>query len=196
MTAVDFFFDLSSPYSFLAESQMAGLAKRTGCEVIYRPMVLSVVFRETHNHAPLECPAKARYMGLDLYRWAARYEIEFQFSSHFPLNTMSAMRLILALKTPAERRQMAHQLFRAVWVQNQDISDEKVLFEVVAQTGLVSGPIEPIISDPEVKLALRKNTEEAVARGAFGAPTIFVGSQMFCGNDRLDFVEAAIRATG
>lgn len=193
MTKVEFFFDLSSPYSFLAESQLAGLAARTGCELVYRPMVLTVVFRETHNHAPVECAAKARYMGMDLYRWAARYGIEFQFSPHFPLNTMSAMRLILSLKTDTERQQLAHRLFRAIWVENLDITDEATLREVALQTGLVDGDISTIVQDPEVKMALRKNTEEAVARGAFGAPTLFVGDQMFCGNDRLDFVEAAIR---
>src|SRR5437868_11978168 len=95
MKRVEFFFDLSSPYSYLAATQLPELCHRAGAELSYRPMVLHAVFKASGNVLPVKVPHKARWMGRDLERWAGHYNVPFRFSSHFPVNAIKAMRLIL-----------------------------------------------------------------------------------------------------
>jgi 2-hydroxychromene-2-carboxylate isomerase len=191
MKKLDFFFDLSSPYSYLAATQMLPLAERTGAAVAWRPMVLGAVFKTVGNEMPARVPHKARWMGNDLQRWAEHYGVPFRFSSHFPSNAIKAMRLVLVDEKKAAAVALAG--FRAMWADDQDLTQDDVLRQIAAAGGLDPATALSAIENPEVKERLRANTDEAVARGAFGAPTMLVGDELFWGNDRLHFVEAALR---
>lgn len=191
MKKLEFFFDLSSPYSYMAATQMKPLADKTGAEVVWRPMVLGAVFKATGNEMPARIPAKARWMGNDLMRWADYYGVPFRFSSHFPANAIKAMRLVLV--DDAKAADVALAGFGAMWADDRDLTDETVLRSVAEIGGLDPAAAMQAIETPAIKEKLRANTDEAVARGAFGAPTMLVGDELFWGNDRLHFVEAALR---
>jgi 2-hydroxychromene-2-carboxylate isomerase len=188
---LEFFFDLSSPYSYLASTQMQPLADKTGAEIAWRPMVLGAVFKATGNEMPARVPGKARWMGNDLQRWADHYGVPFRFSSHFPANAIKAMRLILV--DDAKAAAVAQAGFRAMWADDRDLTDDGVLRSIAEMGGLEPAAAMQAIETPAIKDKLRVNTDEAIARGAFGAPTMLVGDELFWGNDRLHFVEAALR---
>ena len=191
MKKVELFFDLSSPYSYLAATQMKPLVERTGAAVAWRPMVLGALFKTVGNDMPARVPHKARWMGNDLARWAAQYGVPWQFSSHFPLNTIKAMRLVLVDDVKAGAVALA--AFRAMWAEDRNISDDAELRRIAEMGGLDPATALQAIEGPAIKDRLRANTDEAMARGAFGAPTMFVGDELFWGNDRLHHVEAALR---
>jgi 2-hydroxychromene-2-carboxylate isomerase len=194
MKRVDFFYDLSSPYSYLASTQIESVAARAGAEIGWRPFVLGGVFKATGNVMPASVPAKAKYMVDDLDRWAKHYGVEFKMSLRFPVNAIKAMRLIVAagMESPGRAPAATHAAFRALWVDDRDLGDEAVLRDVARAAELDAERVTALIERPEVKDALRKNGDEAVAHGAFGAPAFIVGGELFWGNDRLHFVEAAL----
>jgi 2-hydroxychromene-2-carboxylate isomerase len=193
MKPVDFFFDLSSPYSYLASTQMEALAQRSGARIHYRPMVLAAVFKAASNVMPAASPPKAKWMLTDLTRWAHEYGVPFVMSRHFPANTIKAMRLVLVGETESKGPQVALSAFRAMWVEDRDLTQESELRRIAGDAGLDPDRALARIEDPEIKDRLKANTDEAVQRGAFGAPAIFVGDQLFWGNDRLHHVERALR---
>jgi 2-hydroxychromene-2-carboxylate isomerase len=196
MKSIEFFFDLSSPYSYLASTQIDALAARHGAEVRWRPFVLGAVFKATGNVMPAACAPKARYMMTDLERWARHYGVPFRMTPRFPVNALTGMRLVLIAEraTPGLGRKLAQVLFHALWVDDLDITDGGVLHLLTVAAGLDEATAQDGLGDPTIKDALRANTDEAVRRGAFGAPAIFLGDQLFWGNDRLHFLEAALAA--
>jgi len=190
---LEFFYDYVSPYSYLANSQLETLV---GCDVAYRPMFLGGVMKATGNQPPGVLPARLRYLQRDLDRWARYYGIPFRNNSIFPQNTLAALRLALVAQRGGSFDRVHQRLFDAMFVNDRDLSDIAVLREILVAAGLDAGAMLAAIEDPDIKAMLKANTEEAVARGAFGAPTMFVGDEMFFGNDRLPFVRAAIEAAG
>jgi 2-hydroxychromene-2-carboxylate isomerase len=189
---LDFFFDLASPYSYLAATQVGDLGRRAGATVAWRPIALGAVFKAVGYEGPTHIPAaKQRYQLQDLSRWAAEYGVPWRWSSHFPSNTIKAMRLILVDDSRAEAVALAG--FRAMWAEDRDLKDEAVLRAIAATGGLDPDAALAAIETPAIKDRLKANGEEAIARGVFGAPTSIVGDQLFWGNDRLSFVEAALR---
>ena len=192
---VEFFFDLGSPASYLAHTQLPDLCRDAGAALVYRPMLLGGVFQATGNASPAMIPAKGRYMIRDLARFAERYGVPMRFNPHFPINTLTLMRLLVALQLyQAERFDDALQaLFRAIWVDGVNMGDPARVAGVLVAAGFDAAALQVQIAEPVVKDALKATTEEAVKRGVFGAPTCFVGGEMFFGQDRLDFVREALR---
>jgi 2-hydroxychromene-2-carboxylate isomerase len=193
MKHVDFYFDLSSPYSYLAATQIDAVAARAGGVVRWRPMVLGAVFKTAGNDMPARVPAKAVYMLKDLERWAEEYGVPFRFTSRFPLNAMKAMRCIVAAEEKSLEGALSLALFRAVWVDDRDVTDPAVLREVLAGVGLDPDATLAATDTQPVKDRLRAYTDGALGLGAFGAPTMVVGDALFWGNDRLHFVEKALK---
>lgn len=190
---IEFLFDFGSPATYLAHTQMPRLAADTGARVDYVPMLLGGVFKATGNQSPMAVPAKGRWMGRDLARWAGRYGVPFAFNPHFPVNTLTLMRGAVAVQARQPGRFMPYvdAVFRAMWVEPVDLGDPAVLASTLQAAGFDPHELLAMVGDAEVKARLIANTEAAVARGVFGAPTFFVGSEMFFGQDRLDFVREA-----
>ncbi len=191
---LEFFFDYVSPFSYLANSQVAALAARTGAELLYRPFLLGGVMQATGNQPPATLPARGKYMAKDIPRWLRRYELEFAFNPHFPMKTLNAMRGALAAQELGVFPTYHAALFRAAWAEKANLADAAVLRDVIAKAGLDAEAIVARADFEGIKERLKANTAEAVERGAFGAPTFFVGDEIFFGNDRLDFVEEALRS--
>ena len=191
---VEFFFDFGSPTTYLAWTQLPRIATDCGAALEWRPMLLGGVFKATGNASPVTVPAKGRWMGEDIRRWAARYGVPFTFNPHFPINTLTLMRgaVGVQLRRPQDFTRYVEAVFRAMWVEPRDLGEAEVLAQTLAAAGFDAG-FTDIVADPEVKAALIANTEEAVRRGVFGAPTMFVGSEMFFGQDRLEFVREALQ---
>ncbi len=191
-----FYFDFGSPASYLAWTQLPQIAADTGAQVAWRPMLLGGVFKATGNSPPISVPAKGRWMLGDLARWAQRYGAPFVFNPAFPVNTLTLMRIAagVQMRQPALFGAYTAAVFKALWEQQRNLGDAAVLAATLAEAGLDAAALIALAADAEVKAALVAATEEAVARGVFGAPTIFVGDQMFFGQDRLDFVREALAA--
>tara|TARA_Y100001951_G_scaffold17097_1_gene12219 strand:- start:17114 stop:17746 length:633 start_codon:yes stop_codon:yes gene_type:complete len=191
---VEFFFDLGSPASYLAHTQLPALCRDCGAALVYRPMLLGGVFQATGNASPAMIPAKGRYMIRDLARYAERYGVPMRFNPHFPINTLTLMRLLVAvqLHQPERLDDALQALFQATWVDGVNMGDPVRVAEVLAAAGLDAAALQQQIGEPAVKEALKATTEEAVRRGVFGAPTCFVGDDMYFGQDRLEFVREAL----
>ncbi len=184
----EFFYDYVSLYSYLANSQLALI----DAEVIYRPMLLGGVMNAVGNKPPATLPARGTYLFKDAERWAKRYGIVYKMNPVFPQNTVSAMRLALVAQEKGVLKAVHQALFDAMWARAKNLCDADVLADIISGAGLLVDETMAEINSDHIKGRLRENTDEAVARGAFGAPTMFVGDDMFFGNDRLDFVEEAL----
>jgi 2-hydroxychromene-2-carboxylate isomerase len=192
---IEFYFDFGSPTTYLAHTQLPQLAAAGGAQLVYRPMLLGGVFKATGNASPVAVPAKGAWMGQDIARWARRYGVPFVFNPHFPINTLALMRgaVGLQLKHPELFGPYVDAVFKALWVHPRDLGQPAEVAAVLAPLGLSPVAFMALVGDADVKAALIKATDEAVARGVFGAPTCFVGEQMFFGQDRLDFVREALQ---
>jgi len=190
---VEFYFDFGSPYSYLAYRALPGIAAAHGAQIVWRPMLLGGVFKASGNHSPIEIPAKHRWLQLDLKRWAARYGAAFSHNPHFPINTLTLMRGAAGMQMRgADFRKYVEAIFHAMWEEPRNLGAPEDLALVLQQAGFDAAAFQSLVNDPAVKEQLKKNTEDAVARGVFGAPTFFVGEEMHWGQDRLEFVAAAL----
>ena len=192
---LDFYFDVGSPAAYLAWTQVPTLARETGATVHYRPFLLGGVFQATGNRSPMEVPAKSQWMRVDLQRFAARYGVPYRHNPHFPINTLTLMRaaLGLQLRQPERLLPFGDAVYKAIWVDGRNMNDPAEVGRVLQEAGFDPQAVLALPQDPEVKEQLKASTQQAVARGVFGAPTFFVGDQMFWGQDRLDFVREALQ---
>lgn len=189
---LEFFFDVGSPATYLAWTQLPELASRTGADIIWRPMLLGGVFQATGNSSPATVEAKGNYTRKDFQRYAQRYGVTLNHNPYFPINTLQLMRGATAFLGTDDFDRYLKAIFTAIWVDEQDMNQPEVVGKVLAKAGFDPTAVLQRISDPQVKEQLKVNTTEAVERGVFGAPTFFVNDEMFFGQDRLEFVEAAL----
>jgi 2-hydroxychromene-2-carboxylate isomerase len=192
---LEFYFDFGSPTAYLAHKRLQQLSDQYPLEVTYIPMLLGGVFKATGNTTPVAVPAKGKYMmEHDLPRFAARYNVELNLNPHFPINTLTLMRAAIAAAHLNCIADYLDTVFDAVWVQEKNMGDPEVIRQVLTDAGLDATALLSQSQDPEVKAQLIANTEAAVARGAFGTPTLFMDGAMYFGQDRFDFIEEALRA--
>jgi 2-hydroxychromene-2-carboxylate isomerase len=190
-----FFHDFSSPYSYLAATQVEALAERTGAALVWHPMLLGAVFKSIG--APIvpfttNTAVKQRYLMQDMDRWAAHWGVPFRFPTRFPMNTVKALRMLMALEGP-EAAAFTLRVHRAYWAEDQDIADDAVLIALADELGLDGAALVAQTSDPDVKQRLFDATADAVARGVFGAPTFQIDDgEIYWGQDRMVLVEAAL----
>lgn len=192
---LEFFFDYASPYSYLASTQVEAVAQRTGAELVWRPFLLGGVFKSTGNVPPAQNLYKAKYLLKDLQDWCALYGLPpLKIPDDFPANSLRADRLAVVLDPLGKLPVYTHAVFRKGFVEGCSISDPDVLRGVLRGLSLDADALMAQTEAQATKDVLKKNTEEAVERGAFGAPTFFVNKDdMYVGNDRLTFVEQALR---
>lgn len=190
---LEFYFDYGSPYSYLADTQVEAIAQRAGATLVRKPMLLGGVFKATGNHSPAELPQKSAWSAFDMPMWARHYGVPFQRNPFFPVNTLALMRGAAAAQIDGLFERYHPAVFKAMWVDGRNLNDMKEVAAVLNSAGLDAGKFGARIQDQDVKDRPKATTEEAVARGVFGAPTCFVDKMMFFGNDRLPFVEMALK---
>jgi len=191
---LEFFFDVGSPASYLAWTQLPAICADHGAELVYRPMLLGGVYQATGNSSPATIPVKARYWQLDYERHARRYGVPLKENVHFPIITLFLMRAVtgIQLRHPERLQQLLGCVFQGLWIDALNLNDAQLTAGVLTAGGFDPAEIERLAHEPATKDALKAATAEAVARGVFGAPTLFVGDQMFFGQDRMDFVREAL----
>jgi 2-hydroxychromene-2-carboxylate isomerase len=194
--SVEFYFDFGSPASYLAATQLPRLCAEANAELVWKPMLLGGVFQATGNHSPATIPAKGPYMVKDLARFARRYGVPFSFNPHFPVNTLLLMRGATGMQMHEPERFAAYvdAMYRAMWVEPRNLNDPATVGAVLQEAGFDAAKMLALANAQDAKDRLKAVTQEAVERGVFGAPTMFVGQQMFWGQDRLDFVREALDA--
>lgn len=195
---IDFYFDFSSPYGYLVSEKIDNLAAQHGRKVRWHPILLGVIFKTTGS-APLtlQHPAKAAYYVGDFARSARFLGVPFKQPSRFPLPTQVAARAYYWLhgQDCALARQFAHAVYRALFVEDRDISDPETIFEISAKNAIDRSILEPALQSPEIKARLKDEVERAMARGVFGSPTVIIDGETFFGADRLPQIERWL-ATG
>ncbi|MCZ6839985.1 MAG: 2-hydroxychromene-2-carboxylate isomerase [Alphaproteobacteria bacterium] len=192
---VEFLFDVVSPTASLAYRRLLDIAERTGAAIAWTPVFLGGIMNATGNVPPGTVPAKGKYMNRDLVRCAARFDIAFTLNPHFPVNTLTLQRAAVALLDEAGEAAFGRFIdacFQAIWVDAKNMGEPAVAGEVLSAAGFDADVLLARASDPVIKDKLKSNTDGAVARGVFGAPTFFVGDEMYFGQDRLDYVEDAL----
>jgi len=187
--SVEFYFDYGSPTSYLAWTQLPAICQRTGAELIYRPILLGGLFKATGNRSPIEVPAKRHWMDSDLQRFATRYGVPFTMNPYFPINTLALMRGAMWAVEAGALETYNHAVFSAIWVNQANMGEAESVAQVLTAAGLDVAQFFAAIATPAVKQQLIDATQAATDRGLFGAPTMFVGDQMYFGQDRLDYVE-------
>lgn len=189
---VDFYFDVGSPASYLAWTQLPDMARSLDARINWKPILLGGLFQATGNQSPAANPAKGQYLFTDLSRYAARYGAEFTLNPYFPINTLRLMRGAAGLLGSADFEAYLNAVYPALWSEGKNLGDADVLNEVLRKAGIDPAENDALCGSEEVKERLKSLTGEAVSRGAFGAPTFFVGDEMYFGQDRLEWVAAAL----
>ena len=200
---LEFFFDFSRPWTFMASVQVAPLCRDAGADLVWRPFYVAAVFRDVNHHwtAMRAQPigAKLDYYKADMRRWADRLGIRIGRPPVYgggskPLNSARALRGAFIAIDQDRIAGYASAVFRAYWENLRDVSDPAVLGELAEECGLDRAAFAERLDAPETRVRLERNTDELVQRGGFGTPTFFVdGSGMYFGNDRLDFVREALQ---
>jgi len=193
---LEFFYDCSSPWTYLAFSKIEDVARRHDADLIWRPILVGGLFN-TVNPSVYESrakpvPVKAKYYVKDLRDWAQFYGLKIGNPTVFPVNSVKAMRGAFVADEHRMIAQYSRRVFEAYWGDDRDISQDAVLREIVRGVGLDEKEFFTKIASDEYKAHLRANTEELIARGGFGSPTMFVEGSMHFGNDRLPLVEHAL----
>lgn len=190
---LEFYFDYGSPYSYLADTQVEAIARRAGATLQRKPMLLGGVFKATGNASPMTVALKSKWSAFDMPMWARHYGVPFQRNPFFPVNTLALMRGAAAAQIDGLFERYHPAIYKAMWVDGRNLNDINEIAAVLVAAGLDATKFGKRIQDQDVKDRLKATTDEAVARGVFGAPTCFVDNMMFFGNDRLPFVELALK---
>lgn len=188
---IDFYFDFTSPYSYLASERIEAIAERHGRTVAFRPTLLGAVFRISGQRPLTEIPIKGDYSRRDFERSARFLGIEFRLPEPFPVSTVQAARACLVLQgeEPGLAPAFIHAVFRAYFVHGRSISEPEVVRSTLAEVGADADSVLAATARPDVKDALKAAVERSIARGVFGAPFIIVDDEPFWGSDRLPHVE-------
>ena len=196
---IEFYFDCSSPWTYLAFHAIQPLAAEMGAEIVWKPILVGGVFnavnQTVYQNRATPNPLKQAYMLKDLADWARLYGLSIVFPPRiFPVNSVKCMRGAFVALDEGKLVPYATAAFEAYWGDDRDLSQEDVLADVAARAGLERQRFFAGIETDGCKARLRANTDELIARGGFGSPTLFVGPSMFFGNDRLPLVKAALQA--
>jgi 2-hydroxychromene-2-carboxylate isomerase len=194
---IEFFFDCSSPWTYLAFHNLQPLAADLNEPVHWRPVLVGGIFNAVNPSVYAmrdnPVPAKWAYMLKDLQDWAREAGLKIVFPPRvFPVNSVKAMRGCLWLEPQGKLLPFATAVFEAYWAHEEDISQDAVLLKICDQVGIDGDAFLAGIAQPAIKAQLKANTEEVIARGGFGSPTLYLGDDMYFGNDRLPLLKAAI----
>jgi|TARA_B110000093_G_C12945369_1_gene399898 2-hydroxychromene-2-carboxylate isomerase len=193
---IEFFFDCSSPWTYLSFSALKDLAEENNIEIQYRPILVGGIFNtvnpSVYKSRENPIPAKEKYYLSDIQNWAMSRDIIINWPSIFPINSVKAMRGCLYAESKNISYDFALDIFKAYWTYNKDISSDKVLEDICLNRGLDPLEFFEFIKMPSTKLQLIKNSEDLIEKGGFGSPTFFYQDKMFFGNDRLDLLSSLL----
>ncbi len=189
---IDFYYDYISPASYFAWVRLQELCERTGASINYKPMLLGGIFKANGNTSPITVPAKWEWIKRDFAKTAEYYGIPYQLNPHFIFSTVNVMRGALWALSAGRIEDYNRAMYKAAWADGKDLSDADTVKAVLEEAGFDAAEVLEAMTQPEIKQALITATTEAAERGVFGAPTMFVGDELFFGQDRLDFVERAL----
>ena len=191
--SIDFYFDFSSPYGYLASTEIDGLATRHGRGVTWRPFVLGAAFKLTGQRALTEQPLRGDYARRDFARSARLLGVPFKLPEPFPFFALAASRACYWLEDPEQSKALAKVIYHAAFGEGRDITPVPVVAELAAALGIAG--LEQGLEQPATKAKLRDATDQALARGVFGSPFFIVDGEPFWGHDRLEQLERWL-ATG
>ncbi len=192
----DYYFDFGSLASYLAHTQLEKIKADTGASPVYLPMLLGAVFKATGNVSPVSVPAKGKYIFVDFKRFADSYGVPLNTNPHFPIITTTLMRMLTGLQMRADpcMHEFMDVIYQAIWVDALNMNDPDIVAGVLSQAKFDPLKLLELANDQATKDRLKDVTTQAVERGVFGAPTFFVGDQMFWGQDRMEQVKAALKS--
>jgi 2-hydroxychromene-2-carboxylate isomerase len=193
---IEFYFDCSSPWTYLAFSEILPLSQRHNLKIEWKPILVGGVFntvnQDVYDFREKPNPLKLKYSNDDLYLWSKVRGVSISFPEVFPVNSVKAMRGCLFANTESQLVEFASNLFQAYWSEGMDISQEDLLVDIAKNSNLNTKKFKKYIASQEAKDLLIQNTDELIERGGFGSPTFFYKEKMFFGNDRLHLLEEAI----
>ncbi len=189
---VEFYFDFTSPYSYLAATRLPQIAEKTGAEIAYKPILLGALMDAVGNRPPATCRNKAKYMMQELQDIAVEYGVPFTFPAKFPIMALMPLRGTLLIENDLREEPFIQQVFRAYWGEGKDITKEEVIAPIAEECELNWTHFQRECKEEAIKQKLKDQTNEAVERGLFGVPTFFVDGKMYFGNESLPRIEKAL----
>ena len=195
---IEFYFEFSSPYGYIASQLVADLERRSGRAVAWKPFLLGPVFKATGQAPLVDIPLKGDYSRRDFARSARFHGVPFRMPDKFPIGTVAAVRAFYWAndRDPARARALADALYRGYFAEGRDISDPATVLAIARDVGLDAAALEAALADPAVKERAKSEVEAAMARGVFGSPFFFVDGEPFWGSDRIPMLEEWIRRGG
>jgi 2-hydroxychromene-2-carboxylate isomerase len=195
---IDFYFEFSSPYGYIASQLADDLGKRLGRELKWRPFLLGPVFKATGQAPLVDIPMKGDYSRRDFVRSAGFHGVPYQAPSKFPIGTVAALRAFYWVddRDPALARELAKALYKAFFVDDVDISAPAAVIGIAKSMGVDADALAAALADPAVKERAKNEVDAAVARGVFGSPFFIVDGEPFWGNDRIPMLEAWVKRGG
>ena len=192
----DYYFDFGSLATYLAHTQLGKIKAETGATPIYLPMLLGAVFKATGNVSPASVPAKGKYIFVDFKRFADSYGVPLNNNPYFPIITTTLMRMLTGLQMRADARmhEFMDVIFKAIWVDALNLNDPEVVERVLRDAHFDTVDLLHLANEQGTKDKLKDVTTQAVERGVFGAPTFFVGTQMYWGQDRIEQLRSALKS--
>ena len=191
---VEFWYDFLSPTAYLGYWRLKDIAARTGATIDYHPMLLGGVFKATGNQTPVNVKPKGKWMFIDMSNYARKYGVPLKSNPYFVFSSLPLMRGAILAQERGELEPYNDTIFYGVWRDARNLADPGIIVETLNEAGLDAAAYVEGIQQQDVKDRLIANTNEAVEKGAFGAPTFFVGDKMWWGQDRLDWVEEELAA--
>ena len=195
---IEFYFDFSSPYGYVASTLADGLGERLGREILWRPFLLGPVFK-ANGMAPLvDVPMKGDYSKHDFKRTARYYGVPFSLPAKFPIGAIAALRSFYWIddRDPAKAKAFAKAVYKAYFVDGQDISAPDVVLPIAKSLGVDGDALAAALNDPAVKDRAKQEVEKIIAKGAFGSPFFIVDGESFWGTDRMAMLEEWVKRGG
>lgn len=192
--SIELCFDFGSPTTYLAYHRLKWIKENYDVSLSLTPVLLGGIFKATDNQSPVMVPLKGAWMNADMQRYATLYQVPMTFNPHFPINTLYLMRGAVAAQTMGVFERYVDTVFDAMWNHPVNMGDPAVVTQVLTDASIDANEVFRLIEDPEIKDVLKSNTESAVARGVFGCPATFFKDELYFGQDRLFFIERALKA--
>ena len=195
---IEFYFEFSSPYGYIASQQVDEVGLRLGREVTWHPFLLGPVFKATGGAPLVDIPMKGEYSRHDFLRSARFHGVPFRMPSKFPIGSVAALRAFYWVHAhdPAQARLLAKALYVAFFTEDRDISAPEAVIEVASSVGVDAAALAAALGDPAVKERAKTEVDAALAKGVFGSPYFIVDGEPFWGNDRIPMLEAWVRRGG